>query len=114
MGRTRKPIAVLMLTQDQCGFCAQAHDLLQRLAREYELSISEMDINAPEGQALALRGGLLFPPGIFLDGQPFSYGRPSEMKLRRELDRRAGVRPVAGATGNGERHVCHSTEGELA
>ena len=29
-----------------------------------------------------------FPPGIFVDGEPFSYGRLSEKKLRRELDRR--------------------------
>lgn len=32
----------------------------------------------------------MFPPGIFLDGEPFSYGRPSERKLRRELERRLG------------------------
>jgi len=41
--------------------------------------------------ALAARGGVLFPPGIFLDREPFSYGRPSERKLRKELARlRAG------------------------
>jgi hypothetical protein len=30
----------------------------------------------------------VFPPGVFLNGEPFSYGRLSERKLRRELDRR--------------------------
>ena len=38
--------------------------------------------------ALAVHSGLLFPPGIFLDGEPFSYGRPSERRLRREIERR--------------------------
>ena len=41
-----------------------------------------------EGQVLAERSGVLFPPGIFLDGEPFSYGRLSERKLRRELEQR--------------------------
>ena len=37
-----------------------------------------------------MKGGLLFPPGVLIDGEPFSYGRLSERKLRRELDRRLG------------------------
>jgi len=45
-------------------------------------------VASPEGQALAERGGILFPPGVFLDGAPFSYGRLSERRLRRELRRR--------------------------
>jgi hypothetical protein len=52
------------------------------------LSITTIDLNSPEGQGIATRGGILFPPGIFLDGKPFSYGRPSERRLRRELERR--------------------------
>lgn len=79
---------VLLLTQENCGFCDQAKELLGRLAREYPLRMTTLDLATPEGQALALRCGVLFPPGIFLDGVPFSYGRPSERKLRRELARR--------------------------
>ena len=79
---------VLLLTQENCEFCTQAKEILARLSGEYELSVTTLDLNAPEGQALAMRGGVLFPPGIFLDGEPFSYGRPSERKLRRELARR--------------------------
>ena len=79
---------VLLLTQEHCGFCTQAKEILDRLSGEYELSVTTLELNLPEGQALAMRGGVLFPPGIFLDGEPFSYGRPSERKLRRELERR--------------------------
>ena len=79
---------MLLLTQDDCGFCAQARVLLERLSGEYELSVTTLDLNSSEGQALAIRGGVLFPPGIFLDGKAFSYGRPSERKLRRELELR--------------------------
>ncbi len=66
--------------------------MLDRLAIEYGFSVSTLDLGSPEGQALAVRGGVLFPPGIFLDGEPFSYGRPSERKLRRELERRLNSR----------------------
>lgn len=79
---------VLLLTQAQCGFCEQAKALLDQLAAEYPLTIATLDLNTPEGEALAARGGILFPPGIFLESEAFSYGRPSERALRKELDRR--------------------------
>ncbi len=88
---------VLLLTQEHCGFCTQAMELLDRLSGEYELSVTTLDVNSPEGQALAVRGGVLFPPGIFLNGEPFSYGRPSERKLRRELERRLKRMEEGGA-----------------
>ncbi len=78
---------ILLLSQEQCGFCTQAKEMLDRLSGEYGFSVSSLELNSPEGQTLAMRGGVLFPPGIFLDGEPFSYGRPSERKLRREIER---------------------------
>lgn len=91
------PMNVLLLTQDHCAFCDQAKALLARLAKEYPLVVSTLDLATREGQALAERGGIMFPPGIFLDGEPFSYGRPSERKLRREIERRlAPARVQAG------------------
>ena len=85
---------VLLLTQKQCGFCTQAKEILDRLAPEYGFSVSTLDVSSPEGEALAVRSGILFPPGIFLDGEAFSYGRPSERRLRGEIERR--LRPVVG------------------
>ncbi len=85
-----KHFHMLLLTQVNCGFCEQAQEILERLAREYWLSVSTFDVGSPEGQRLAVQGGLLFPPGVLIDGEPFSYGRLSERKLRRELDRRMG------------------------
>lgn len=78
----------MILTQERCGFCDQAEAILKRLAGEYPLTVSTRDLGSPEGQALASQGGILFAPGIFVDGEPFSYGRPSERKLRRALERR--------------------------
>jgi hypothetical protein len=79
---------VLLLTQDHCGLCEHAKRILERLATKYPLTVTVQELASREGRALAERGGILFPPGVLLDGQPFSHGRLSERKLRRELDRR--------------------------
>jgi Glutaredoxin-like domain (DUF836) len=79
---------VVLLTQNHCSLCEHARTILDRLATEYPLRLTTLDLASSEGRALAADGGILFPPGVFLDGEPFSYGRVSERKLRRELDRR--------------------------
>jgi thiol-disulfide isomerase/thioredoxin len=105
-GGHHKHFSILLLTQEHCGFCEQAQDILQRLSQEYWLSVSTLDMASPEGQRLAMQGGLLFPPGILIDGEPFSYGRLSEHKLRRELDRRSGFvdRPRMSLSSNMSTH----------
>ena len=83
-----KVVRITLLTQEHCAFCDQAKAILARLALEYGFSITMTDVRSPEGSALASHSGMLFPPGILLDGESFTYGRLSEHKLRRELDRR--------------------------
>ena len=78
---------ILLLTQENCHFCDMAKEMLDRLSSEYNFSVSTIDLNTPEGQEIALQAGVLFPPGILISGKPFSYGRPSEKKFRRELER---------------------------
>lgn len=80
---------VTLLTQSSCAFCDQAKGLLTELSAEYDLRVRELSLDTDEGRTLAMRHGVLFAPGILLDGESFSYGRPSERKLRRELQRRA-------------------------
>jgi hypothetical protein len=81
-------LEVVLLTQHDCAFCDQGKQVLERLAREFPLSIETRDLASPAGRAPADRGGVMFPPGLFIDGEPFSFGRVSERKLRRELRRR--------------------------
>jgi glutaredoxin len=89
-------IGVVVLTRDDCHHCDHAKAVLDRLTREFPLQVEEVDVNSRAGQELAMRNGLLFPPGIVIDGRPFSYGRPSEGKLRREFDRLAATHVGGG------------------
>lgn len=76
---------VLLLTQSGCATCVQTKALVERLAAEYPLSLSTLDLGEAEGRELAERAGILFPPGVLLDGEVVGYGRISERKLRREI-----------------------------
>lgn len=80
-------VEVVILTQAECGLCEQAKDTLARVAEDFPLAISELDVGSPEGEQLGLSRGVIFPPGVLLDGRLFCYGRLSERKLRRELSR---------------------------
>lgn len=85
------PAEITLLTQEQCRFCDLAKEILDRVGRDYLLRLREVDLATAEGQRLATAVGVLFAPGVLLDGEAFSYGRLSERKLRRELDRRSST-----------------------
>lgn len=76
---------VTILTQASCASCVQAKDVLYRLEQEYPLQIREISLDTEEGRGLAAGSGVVFAPGILIDGRLFSYGRLSEKKLRRHL-----------------------------
>jgi glutaredoxin len=80
-------VEITLLTQDDCGFCDQAKNVLDRMSADYPLQVTEVSLASEEGQTLARIAGMLFAPGVLVDGEPFSYGRLSERKLRRTLAR---------------------------
>ena len=80
-------IDVWLLTQHDCAFCEQAKNVLGRLSHEYPLAVTEIALESVDGRALALQHGVMFAPGVFINGTLASYGRPSERRLRRILTR---------------------------
>lgn len=76
---------VTVLTKADCDLCDQAKDVLARVAADTPLDIETLDVASDRGRVLAERSGMAFPPGVLLDGEPFSYGRLSERKLGRAL-----------------------------
>lgn len=81
---------VTLLTQAACGYCDHAKAVLGRVSKDYPLHLTEIDLATPEGKQLAERAGVMFAPGILLDGKGYAYGRLSERKLRRTLSARRG------------------------
>jgi glutaredoxin len=79
------PVQITLLTQPACGFCDHAKQVLTRLGQDFPLQVTEIDLASDEGQRLAEQAGVVFPPGVLVNGQSFSFGRLSERKLRRVL-----------------------------
>lgn len=82
---------VSLLTQDDCHFCEQAKEVLSRVAQDHPLRVDEIPLASPEGKMLAAKSGVLFAPGVLVDGTPFGFGRLSERKLRKLLKARTTV-----------------------
>ena len=84
-----EPARITLLSRDNCGFCDHAKHVLARVGAQYPLQVVEVSLDSREGQAIATTAGVLFAPGVLVDGQPFSFGRLSERKLLRTLQKRA-------------------------
>lgn len=78
---------VTLLTKSQCSLCDVAKATLDRVGRDFALTVEIVSVDSELGQRLAHAAGMAFPPAVLLDDQPFSYGRLSERKLRRHLQR---------------------------
>lgn len=79
-------IPVTLLTTEGCHYCAHAREVLARLGQEWPLDVQDVSLHSPEGARWALRDGIGFPPGIYVNGRLFGYGRLSEGKLRKHLE----------------------------
>lgn len=86
-------ITVTLLTQADCGYCDHAKHVLDQLGHEFDLHVTEIDMATEPGHSTALAAGVLFPPGVLLDGAPISYGRVSERVLRRLMSRLSNPTP---------------------
>ena len=89
---------VTLLTQPDCALCEHAKQVLARVGTDHPLQVEEIDLHTPRGQQLALGAGVLFAPGILLDGHPYAFGRLSERALRRTLSRKPATTPEAATT----------------
>jgi len=84
-----RPIEITLLVQHDCHYCGHAKQILRALSQDFSLRVNEIDLASDEGKRLAQHAGVLFAPGVLVGGQPFSFGRLSERKLRRALEQRA-------------------------
>lgn len=76
---------VTLLTKADCHLCEQAKEVLERVRGDHELVVETIAVETSRGQELARTSGMVFPPAVLIDGEPFSYGRLSEGRLRKRL-----------------------------
>ncbi len=80
-----RKMQVLLVTSTDCHLCEHARRVLACMAQRYPLSVSEVLWASEEGRRLAARDGIVFPPGVYLDGSFWGYGRLSEGRLEKWL-----------------------------
>jgi glutaredoxin len=85
---TTESARITLLVQENCGLCEHAKDVLARVAEDFPIQTEEVHLGSDRGRQLAQRGGVMFAPGVFVDDEMFGFGRLSEKKLRRTLQRR--------------------------
>lgn len=85
---TGEPTRITLLTQADCHLCDHAKEVLGRVAKDHPLQVDEVGLASEPGRSVAAEAGVLFAPGILIDGTPFSFGRLSERKLRKALSTR--------------------------
>jgi len=81
-------VTLVTETRPGCHLCEHAREVLARLGRTWPLVVEEVAWESPEGRALVARDGIPFQPVVYIDGVCVGYGRLSEGRLRRELERR--------------------------
>jgi hypothetical protein len=80
-------ITLTLLTQPDCGWCSDGKEVLAALAQEFPVRVDEVDLHSDRGRLLAADHGLLFAPGLIVDGRLIAHGRLSARALRRHLTR---------------------------
>jgi glutaredoxin len=79
---------ITLLTRPDCTTCEQAKTVLARVGEDHQLLVEEIALDSEQGESIATRLGVMFAPGILIDGELFGFGQLSERALRRALDRR--------------------------
>lgn len=82
-----EPRQITLLTQTDCHLCEHAKQVLARVGVDHPLEVEEIDLATDAGRKLATQAGMMFAPGVLVDGRAFGFGRLSERKLRKALTR---------------------------
>jgi hypothetical protein len=83
------PVRVELVTAPDCHLCADAKRMLEAFARDWPLVIQEVAWDSPQGRARRDQDGILFPPGLYVSGVYWGYGRLSRGRFRALLRERA-------------------------
>lgn len=75
--------SLVYIAAKDCHLCSDGRAIVTRLAGEIGAPVRELDWDAVDAQILLERGGVLFPPALYLDDLLLGFGRLSERRLRK-------------------------------
>jgi hypothetical protein len=105
MTQRNDPASVVLLTRAGCSLCEEAAGILEHLAESYPLALISLDFDSPAGQELARQCGVLFVPGVVINGTAVREGRLSERELRKEIEKRLGMAPQVESSARAVRSI---------
>jgi len=80
-------INIQFVTVPGCHECAKAKIIFEELKPHYpEMQVTEIDVSAPEGMALAQKYGIFASPGVIINGALFSTGGVDKNEFIKKLD----------------------------
>ncbi|MBI1956980.1 MAG: thioredoxin family protein [Candidatus Niyogibacteria bacterium] len=80
-------IKVTLIRPPGCAHCAAVKMTLEKMKNDYpELTIEEIDMTTPEGQALVQKYNILSSPGILINDEFFAFGGATEEQFRKKFD----------------------------
>lgn len=80
----RAPTRIIVWSKPDCCLCERAHDVLDRVAKDYPLAIEENDITTDPVAFEQYRYSI---PVVQVDGGPTFEGKVTEYWLRQALER---------------------------
>lgn len=81
-------VEVTILTQPDCANCERAEEIIERLAGEFPIAVSKVQLQSESGRQLAQEWAAMFAPVVLIDGSLFSQARLSENDFKKELQTR--------------------------
>lgn len=79
------PVELTLVTSSACSSCEKAQEIWAQVGLERPLNLAIVDINSPEGRALAAQHNIFATPTTLVDGKVAVRGIPSLKKARQVL-----------------------------
>ncbi|MDP4006973.1 MAG: thioredoxin family protein [bacterium] len=80
-------IKVTLIRPPGCAHCAAVKETLEKIRGEYpDLTVEEIDMTTPEGQALVQKHGILSSPGILINDEFFAFGGATAEQFKKKFD----------------------------
>ncbi|MBI1999444.1 MAG: thioredoxin family protein [Parcubacteria group bacterium] len=80
-------IKVTLIRPLGCAHCTAVKATLEKMKNDYPgLTVEEIDMTTPEGQALVQKYNILSSPGILVNDEFFAFGGATEDQFKKKFN----------------------------